>query len=134
MLDGRAYAVDGDTIRLRDTRIRLKGIDAPELDQTCLKAGQSYPCGEQARNALIAIILKQQVECRLSGRDRYKRPLAHCAVGGKDIGARMVEEGWAVAYGGYAGEEALARRRSAGLWAGTFEYPRDWRRKHVPAN
>ncbi|NIX76941.1 thermonuclease family protein [Microvirga terricola] len=128
--EGRAYAVDGDTIRINEMRIRLKGIDAPELEQTCVRAGQPYLCGEEARNALVAILLKQQVECRLSGRDRYRRSLARCTVEGKDIGARLVEEGWAVAYGGYTWEETRARHRAVGLWAGSFDYPREWRRKH----
>lgn len=130
IVEGRAYAIDGDTIRLNDTRIRLKGIDAPELEQTCLRGGQKYSCGEEARNALIALILRRNVKCRLSGRDRYRRLLGRCSVEDKDIGARLVEQGWAFAYGGYTWEEASARHRSAGLWAGSFEYPREWRSKY----
>jgi endonuclease YncB( thermonuclease family) len=133
-MEGRAYAIDGDTIRLNDMRIRLKGIDAPELEQTCVKAGQPYFCGEEARNALIAIILKHQVTCRMSGRDRYRRPLARCSAEGKDIGGQLVEAGWALAYGDYTFEEAQAKRRSVGLWAGSFDSPRDWRRLHSRPN
>jgi endonuclease YncB( thermonuclease family) len=130
-LEGRAYAIDGDTIRIDRERLRLKGIDAPEMGQTCTRSRQVYSCGETARNALIAMILRQQVQCRSSGRDRYKRLLARCATDGRDLGARMVEEGWAVSYGrDYQRQEASARSRSAGLWAGEFERPQDWRRRH----
>ena len=131
MLQGQAYATDGDTIRIGDARLRLKGIDAPEMRQTCSRSGQSYSCGEAARDALVNLIGNQPVQCRASGRDRYQRVLAFCTAGGRDLNARMVEEGWAVTYGrDYEAEEARARRLSAGLWAGEFERPQDWRRRN----
>jgi len=132
--EGRAHVVDGDTIRIGDERLRLKGIDAPEMHQTCARSGRTYSCGESARNALIGMILNRQVQCRASGRDRYRRPLASCTADGQDLNARMVEEGWAVAYDrSYRAQEARARSRGAGLWAGTFERPQDWRRENAPA-
>lgn len=134
-IEGRAYAVDGDTLLLNDARIRLEGIDAPELHQTCSRDGQSYFCGEKARNALISLILGHSVQCRTSGRDRYGRPLGKCTANGVDLAARMVEEGWAVSYGrDYALEEAAAEVRAAGLWAGEFERPQEWRRRNPRSN
>lgn len=128
-LEGRAHVVDGDTLRIGETRIRLKGIDAPEREQACRRSGQAYPCGETARKGLIALVAGKEVRCRSSGRDRYGRVLARCAVEGQDLGARMVEEGHAVSYNrDYDREEARARSRAAGLWSGTFERPQDWRR------
>jgi len=128
-LEGRAHVVDGDTINLNDIKIRLKGIDAPEMEQTCSRSGRSYSCGDVARRALIALVSGQIVQCRASGHDRYQRVLARCTVQGNDIGARMVEEGWALSYGrDYESEEARARSRSAGLWSGEFERPQDWRK------
>ncbi|HZH53315.1 MAG TPA: thermonuclease family protein [Microvirga sp.] len=133
-LEGRAHAVDGDTIRIGDERLRLKGIDAPELHQTCSRSGQVWFCGEAARNALMGMLLNRNVQCRSSGRDRYKRLLAYCTADGQDLNGRMVEEGWAVAYDReYRAEEASARGRSAGLWVGEFERPQDWRRRNAPA-
>jgi endonuclease YncB( thermonuclease family) len=129
-LEGRAQVTDGDTIRIGDTRIRLKGVDAPETEQTCSREGRSYRCGDVARRALIDLIAGREVECRASGRDRYRRILARCTVGGVDIGARMVEQGWAVSYGrDYDTQEFRAQSRSAGLWSGEFERPQDWRRR-----
>jgi endonuclease YncB( thermonuclease family) len=128
-LGGRVHVVDGDTIHLNEAKIRLKGIDAPEMDQSCLRSGRSYPCGNAARRALIDLVSGSPVQCRASGRDRYQRVLARCTVNGRDIGARMVEEGWAVSYGrDYETEEARASRRGAGIWAGEFERPQEWRR------
>jgi endonuclease YncB( thermonuclease family) len=131
-LEGRAQVTDGDTIRIGESRIRLKGIDAPELEQRCSRAGRSYACGETSRRALIDLVSGETVRCRATGRDRYQRILARCTVNGRDIGTRMVEEGWAVSYGrDYDDEESRARSRSAGLWAGAFERPQDWRRDNL---
>jgi endonuclease YncB( thermonuclease family) len=130
-LEGRAQVTNGDTIGIGETRIRLKGVDAPEMEQRCSRSGRSYACGETARQALIGLVSGETVRCRASGRDRYKRVLARCTVDGRDIGAQLVEAGWAVSYGrDYDSEEARAQRRSAGLWEGDFERPQSWRRQH----
>ncbi|WP_230531824.1 thermonuclease family protein [Microvirga roseola] len=129
-LEGRAHVVDGDTIRLGDAKIRLKGIDAPEMEQICSRSGHAYECGETSRKALIAMVSGETVRCRAAGRDRYRRILARCTVNGSDVGARMVEQGWALSYGrDYDLEETRARERAVGLWAGEFERPQDWRRR-----
>lgn len=131
-LEGRAQVTDGDTIRIGEARIRLKGIDAPEMEQRCSKAGRSYACGETARRALIDLVSGENVRCRAAGRDRYQRILARCTVNGNDIGTQMVESGWAVSYGrDYDAEEARAQDRGVGLWEGEFERPQDWRRENA---
>jgi endonuclease YncB( thermonuclease family) len=124
---GRPEVVDGDTLRLADLTIRLKGVDAPEMQQTCERGGRRYRCGEVAKDALIARIGDGTIACRLAGRDRYGRSLGFCSVDGRDIGAWLVEEGLAVGYNDYEREEARARSRRAGLWAGSFERPQAWR-------
>lgn len=130
-VEGRAVVVDGDTIQLDDLRIRLKGIDAPELQQTCARNGRSYRCGEEARRVLSDLVVRENVACRSLGRDRYQRMLARCFVGNRDIGGTMVERGWAVSYGSnYKREEENARTRAQGLWAGEFTMPRTWRDEH----
>jgi endonuclease YncB( thermonuclease family) len=132
LIEGSVQVVDGDSLRMGDIDIRLKGLDAPELKQTCSRAGRTYPCGTTARDALLAIVAHGTPRCRVTGRDRYHRSLARCVVDGRDIGARLVEEGVAVAYGDYEREEGRARMRSVGLWAGEFERPNAWRRSHRP--
>jgi endonuclease YncB( thermonuclease family) len=130
VLVGRGVATDGDSIRIDSTRIRLKGIDAPELDQVCKRGSQNYLCGENARDALLSLILHNQITCRSAGRDKYKRVLAKCSIGNVDLGAQMVASGWALSYGDYTRHEDAARAHRAGIWAGTFDQPREWRRRH----
>jgi endonuclease YncB( thermonuclease family) len=128
-VQGTADIVDGDSLRMAGEDIRIKGIDAPELRQTCRRDGRSYACGQVAREELIRMISSGPVRCRVSGRDRYGRSLAHCRVGDRDVGASLVERGFAVGYGDYAREEATARSLSRGLWAGEFQRPDAWRRE-----
>lgn len=127
---GGAVAIDGDTLVMDGRRIRLRGLDAPELAQTCERAGVTYRCGEEARAAARALVVGQPVSCLARGRDRYDRLLATCAVRGLDIGADLVRRGLAVSFGGYESEEREARDARRGLWAGTFDRPQAWRRRH----
>jgi endonuclease YncB( thermonuclease family) len=129
-LEGRVTVNDGDSLTLGTERIRLRGIDAPEFDQTCRKGDADYPCGRRSRESLSALIGGRPVSCSGRERDKYDRLLATCTAGGKDLNRSQVEAGWAVAYGGYHTEEDAARRKGTGLWAGSFERPRDWREMH----
>ena len=129
-LTGAAVAMDGDSLRVAGEEIRLIGIDAPELHQTCIVSGRPTSCGRESLAALRSLLAGGLATCVGSERDRYGRLLAHCRVRGVDVGATMVREGRAVAFGAYQAEEAEARARYAGLWAGEFERPRDWRARH----
>lgn len=127
---GRAMVVDGDTLRVGGDRIRLVGLDAPELEQTCRGAdGGEWRCGTAARTLVIRLVGAGAVSCAPTGRDRYDRVLARCSSGGADIGRQVVRAGLAVAYGDYFAEEAEARRARAGMWAGSFTPPAEWRRE-----
>lgn len=127
---GKVEAVDGDSLRVSGRMIRLQGIDAPEFNQTCRREGQETRCGREAAQALKRLISKGEVTCKGFEHDRYDRLLATCTVVGEDIGAALVKSGHAVAYGDYVLEEAEARANKRGLWAGTFDFPRDWRALH----
>lgn len=126
---GSFYAIDGDTLSYNGERLRLKGIDAPEYRQRCRRAGVDWACGEEARKSLVTIIKTGTPECRGRDRDRYGRLLVTCAVGELDINAVMVRNGMALSYGGYAAEERVAKQANAGVWAGDFERPSDYRRE-----
>ena len=133
-LVGRASVIDGDTLEIRGERIRIEGIDAPESRQTChdRATAEEVRCGQRAALWLSDLIGARTVTCQEAGRDRYKRMLAHCAVAGQDVGAAMVEAGWALAYVRYSREyeaqEAKARDARVGIWAWDFVAPWDWRR------
>jgi endonuclease YncB( thermonuclease family) len=133
-ITGHATVHDADTITVAGGRIRLDGIDAPELAQTCERAGVPWPCGRDAAEALRAKLRGQPVRCAAQGRDRFNRLLAHCWLGEMDIGGWLVSEGLAVAYTRYswryAPEELAARWHGRGLWGGSFETPEDWRRRN----
>jgi endonuclease YncB( thermonuclease family) len=133
---GPAYnAVDGDSLRTNREDVRLLGIDAPELFQTCRDArGRQWPCGREAHAKLKMLVSRGDVRCIPTGRDRFNRSLAVCSAGPvTDVGETMVREGFAVDFmngGRYAGAEAEARRARRGIWAGEFEAPQEWRRRN----
>jgi endonuclease YncB( thermonuclease family) len=129
-LTGVAEAIDGDSLRLAGEEIRLEGIDAPELQQTCRLGDRADPCGRTARAALRRLLAGGLVTCVSKERDRYGRLLARCRVRGVDVNAALVREGQAVAFGAYEREEADAKARYAGIWSSEFERPRDWRDRH----
>ncbi|MDM9644342.1 thermonuclease family protein [Rhizobium sp. S163] len=124
---GRFHAADGDSLAIGEERMRLKGIDAPELAQTCERGGARWPCGQEAKRLLQSLIAADDARCVGTERDRFQRLLVVCHADGTDINAMMVRRGMAVSYGAYGDEEAEARAEKAGLWAGAFERPRDFR-------
>lgn len=126
-LAGRAVVIDGDTLEIRGRRVRLHGIDAPELDQRCGSAGASWACGRRAAAALRQRIGNRPVACRWREIDPWNRPVARCRAGDTDLSGWMVANGWALAYRryslAYAAEEGRARVARRGLWAGEFVPP-----------
>jgi endonuclease YncB( thermonuclease family) len=129
-LEGRPRVVDGDSLNLEGTSVRLAGIDAPEMAQVCRRGADAYRCGEEARRHLARLVGGARVVCEVEGRDRYRRRLARCTADGFELNEAMVRDGWAVGYRAHAGAEREARNARRGLWAGTFERPEDWRKAH----
>jgi endonuclease YncB( thermonuclease family) len=133
---GLGHAKDGDSLMVGDTEVRLYGIDAPELHQTCQRAGYSWACGEKARAHLSALVDGRPVRCEQIGTDQYERLLGRCTVGSLDLNRAMVSLGYAVAYRhyslDYASAEDTAKAYKRGLWAGTFEMPDEYRHAGRP--
>jgi endonuclease YncB( thermonuclease family) len=135
-VSGRARVIDGDSLEIGGTRIRLHGIDAPERGQDCRDAdGQPYRCGEAAARALAALVAGRTVTCTPAEVDRYARDIAVCTADGNDLAEAMVRAGHALDFarhsrGRYAQAEREARAARRGLWAGSFEQPAEWRRQH----
>lgn len=131
-LTGSARIIDGDTLDVRGSRVRLHGIDAPESAQRCRSGGRFWSCGHEATRALSRRIGSRPVACEERDRDRYGRSVAVCWVGGEDVNAWMVAEGWAFAYRKYSmryvAEEMAAKSAKRGVWRGDVVAPWDWRR------
>lgn len=130
---GTAAVTDADTLSVAGQTIRLFGLDAPELRQTCRRAdGAAWSCGQMAAAALAAQLRGKAVRCRLLGEDRFGRSLGRCWSGGEEINAWLVREGWALAYTRYSWrylpQQTLAWWEGRGIWQGDFDAPEEWRR------
>jgi endonuclease YncB( thermonuclease family) len=132
-----AHAQDADTIKFEGKTFRLDGIDAPEIDQSCLDAeGASYPCGRVAAQELSNLIGNQRLHCEDLGPDpAYKsRQIGRCYLAdGTDLNRWLVQQGWAIHFEPYAKgrfkpDEDEAREARNGIWKGCFVAPRDFRR------
>lgn len=89
---------DGDTIRCGDERIRLKGIDAPELFSP--KCREERRLAERARGRLAELVGGVELRVDRAGRDRYRRTLATVYGPQGDVGAVLVAEGLARVWAG----------------------------------
>jgi endonuclease YncB( thermonuclease family) len=134
---GAARIVDGDTLALTlaggTLRVRLHGMDAPELDQTCPDAeGALLACGGAATAAMEDLIAGRPVRCVSQGNVNYDRLVAVCSVDGIDLGGALVERGLAWASRrhsmAYVGAEDAARARALGVWQGPAVPPWAWRK------
>lgn len=91
--------IDGDTIKIDGTKIRFKGIDAPELEQKCKKHdGEYMSCGSYAKIKLRNLVANKTVSCSLSGTDRYNRRLSYCYANNKNLNLELVRKGYAYSY------------------------------------
>jgi endonuclease YncB( thermonuclease family) len=128
-LIGRASIIDGDTIEVHGTRIRLWGVDAPEAAQLCRNHDSDlYRCGAKAANDLDAFIAERPVTCKAVSLDPYGRTVATCTVGGVDLGEWLVSQGNALdwprySHGRYEATQAGAERAGRGIWAGSYVAP-----------
>lgn len=130
-ISGPVRVVDGDTLEIGETVVRLADIDAPEMGQLCDGPKALRRCGKLAADFLADRIDGQTVVCAVASVDHYGRSIASCSYDGEDISGTLVREGYALAYvkfsDRYAAEEADARTREAGLWRATVEPPWEYR-------
>ena len=127
---------DGDSLRSGKLRIRIFGIDAPELKQQCQdQNGFAWACGLAARQQLENLLdANKLLHCELRDVDRYGRLVMQCFRGKVDIGAAMVRSGHALAYRSfsqlYVAEEQQASLARNGVWQGSFQPPWEWRQQN----
>jgi len=130
---GTVRVIDGDTLEVGGTRVRLHGVDAPELDQRCTDPdGVRWRCGAWVTERLRARIGGRAAACAAVTTDRYDRVVATCRVGGEDVGRRLVAGGLALAYRKYSMAYDLDEKRAVisgrGLHAHSLERPAEYRR------
>lgn len=127
-----AKVMNGDTLQIQGRYFKLYGIDAPEISQTCAdKSGRSYNCGRQAALWLKGWIGDNPIVCHIMQQDEKGNMVGTCSLGQYDLGAALVNAGWAVAYTKYTDiylpYQQQAQRNGHGLWQGKFYMPEDWR-------
>jgi micrococcal nuclease len=133
---------DGDTITVfwegKREKVRLIGIDAPELKQS--------PWGHRAKRYLRELVSTSQwtvsIELDVEKRDAHGRLLSYVWTSDKRmINAQMLREGYAMLYTfppniRYVGEfkkaQEEARRKDIGIWGkgGLKENPQEFRKEH----
>lgn len=122
---------DGDSITVLtpgnvQLKVRLEGIDAPELGQ---------PHGKNAKAALSALVSGKVATVKPTGKDRYGRTLARVFVDAADVNLALVRQGWAWHFLTYSRDVALdhaeqeARKEKIGIWENQNPVaPWDWRK------
>jgi micrococcal nuclease len=104
-ISGRVERVaDGDTFTVDGQRIRICGIDAPEIDTSA---------GARARSEMVRLVSGKNVTCTIVGfgtpcdgrssSRSYDRDVAQCHVGGLDVADEMVRRGHAKDWPRYSG-------------------------------
>jgi len=133
--DGDSLTATGHDIKIK---VRLVGIDAPELKRGKHKPGQ--PFGQKAKRFLVAMALNKKVFIKGYGTGPYNRILGVVYVDRKNVNLEMIKAGLAEVYRGrpprgfdlspYLTAEAQAKSQKRGMWSQGDKYvsPREWRR------
>src|SRR5262245_61201436 len=88
IINGPARVIDGDTVVVAGTTVRLKGVDAAEL---------GTPRGENAKRVMIALVTSE-LTCRLTGEKTHGREVGYCFTSdGVDINQAIIASGAALA-------------------------------------
>lgn len=136
-ITGKISAISsGDVFRIDQYVVRLYGVATPLNGQNCTDAnGHSYECGYVSARKLKEFVNGDDVTCRVMNINAAGELMAACSVGAFDIGAAMVQEGWAVALPAvtpiYVPYQNQAREKRNGLWAGRFQMPWEWQQEQI---
>ncbi|MEP4036141.1 thermonuclease family protein [Pseudophaeobacter sp.] len=132
---GTFRIIEGDFLGLGNLRIRLVGIDAPEVAQQCNTAeGGHWECAAEAEDRIGDLLRSaERIECFSNEQDSYGHYLASCKADGLDVGALLVAEGLAwpdEEQGHYLPEAAQAQAAGRGIWQAETPTPAEWRKDH----
>lgn len=134
---GAIRVIDADTFDVGGTRVRLFGIDAPEVKQPCQTSdGKTVLCGQWAAREVRRLYQGKSADCTKRDMDRYGRIVAVCRVLGRDMGADLVARGLAFAFRRYSMDYDLIEKGAAvkgvGLWAFEVQAPAAFRAEKTP--
>ena len=116
-----SYALirDDATLQVAGRHLRLYGVHIPETERICEHRIRPVRCGSRAARAL-RFKIQGFVSCRLGGKFDDGSIAAYCRADGQDLGAYLIERGWAVALPdapfAYHVSERIARHRGFGVW------------------
>ena len=121
----------GDVFRIGQHTVRLYGLAAPLIDQICQdSSNHTYECGYVSARMLKDFVNNDDVQCRVMNINAQNELMAACSVGDFDIGAAMVEAGWAIALPAvtqiYLPYQQKAQNGRQGMWDGSFQMPWEW--------
>jgi len=135
---------DGDTVKAEGhditVKIRLVGIDAPEIAKGKRKPGQPY--SQKAKKYFAGMVLNKVVDVKGYGLGPYNRILEVISLDGKNVNLEMVKAGLAEVYRGkapyrfphlpYWQAEKEAKDDKRGMWSQGDKYisPKEWRKMH----
>lgn len=133
LVSGAVRVLSGDTLVMNGGVIKLYGVAAPDIKQTCAAHdGRGYRCGQQSAMWLSGWLSDNVVDCHILQENPQGVLTGVCSLGPYDIGAAIINSGWAVAdvrqtniYQPYQ-NQALENRR--GMWDGKFYMPWDWQK------
>lgn len=136
-IKGKASVITGNIIEIDQQKIKLHGIDTPELEQICYVEGKPWQCGLTAQRKLTQKIEGESLTCLGKERNNNDILMAECFVGRQNLNAWLVEQGWAVAERqdsrSFISHEIIAKRDRRGLYQSEFLKPSLWREAHPPA-
>jgi micrococcal nuclease len=99
------YAIDGDTLRCGDERVRLARIDSVERGEAGF---------EQAKDGMRLLIEGKEVRCLVSRREKYGRLLGECSTSETpSLSDEMLKRGLAERYQGRGIAEKTRGRPAA---------------------
>ena len=121
---GKAIIIDGDTIKIKNEKIRFGGIDTPERNQTGHEFSKKKLKEKIARNIVTCV--------REKNKDYWGRTVAECFVNGESISSFMVKNGYACDYvkyskKKYAKDQKNAKTKKLGIWK--MEFNLSWEKK-----
>ncbi|NRQ13513.1 thermonuclease family protein [Ensifer sesbaniae] len=111
----RPVAVAAGVIQFDKLTVQIDGIEPEQAERTCETGGKSWPCGIVARTAFRNFLRARAVSCDMPEGGAGPSATASCSLGGQDLAAWLVDNGWATPVPGSPLEKRADAARQAKL-------------------